>query len=411
MLHSSKCLQENMISTETATRPANKPVIAYARMRRWLGIAYVGTIVSLSALALYAAWPVKIFGRDESSPGIWLLHLGECLAAFALLSLPFDLVGYRIERLYQRTSLSLVSYLRLWTVSALKQSLVLATVAGLITVLYHVAGSIAVTAGFLCGAVLLIARQDSLAILYSGMKFTEAPQEIKAAFPQNRNDGVPLLIGHSDEICFSGGIVGLPGSEIIVLPQRWLKNFSKEELWAEVTRRNEIIGSGGRNRGLALALIVNTLGVLSCAQIPAQAFSLRVDSIAGLLTMSLCFTLLSFLGLLFMPYPSQLGTIEADRLARQKGVSLELLLQTIGKIDSDLEDEKTRTRTVDSIFHPIPTVEYRARALGNLDTKISGAWHAARYSILLSVLGLSLLGRAVHCNAGKPDLWAMLPAD
>ncbi|MBX9723333.1 MAG: hypothetical protein K2X81_18155 [Candidatus Obscuribacterales bacterium] len=40
-----------------------------------------------------------------------------------------------------------------------------------------------------------------------------------------------------------------------------------------------------------------------------------------------------------------------------------------------------------------------------------GAWHLARYAIWLSLAGLGLLGRAVHCNAGKPDLWCMLPAD
>ncbi|MBU6454166.1 MAG: hypothetical protein KGS72_20470 [Cyanobacteria bacterium REEB67] len=400
-----------MTTTKTAIRQADKPALAYARMRRWLGIAYVGTIVTLSAFALYSGAPVKIFAHADSSPTAWFLDLAECLVAFSLLCLPFDLLGYRIERLYKRTSLSLPAYLRRWSTCSLKHTFALAAVAATITACYRVGGTVTVVAAFLGGAVLLTARQDLLAHYYSGMKFTEAPQAIKAAFPQNRNGGVPLLVAQSDEICFSGGIIGLPRAEKIVLPQRWLQNFSQEEMWTEVTRRNLIIASGGRSRGLALAITFNAIGVIICTLIPAQVFFLRLDTASGLLTMSLCFTLWSFLGLLLMPYPSQLGAMEADRLALQKGVNRELLLQTIGKIDSYLEDEKTRSRAVDSIFHPIPTVEYRARAIDDPHTNVSGAWHAARYSILFSMLGLSLLGRAVHCNAGKPDLWAMLPAD
>ena len=39
------------------------------------------------------------------------------------------------------------------------------------------------------------------------------------------------------------------------------------------------------------------------------------------------------------------------------------------------------------------------------------AWHLARTALYLSHAGLSLLPRAVHCNAGRPELWVYLPSD
>jgi len=39
------------------------------------------------------------------------------------------------------------------------------------------------------------------------------------------------------------------------------------------------------------------------------------------------------------------------------------------------------------------------------------AWHAARTALYLSWAGVGLLGRAVHCNLGRPEVWVFLPSD
>jgi hypothetical protein len=140
---------------------------------------------------------------------------------------------------------------------------------------------------------------------------------------------------------------------------------------------------------------------------------LPLNSFAGLVTLSAAFTLWSFLGLLVLPLFSHYGVYEADRLALACGVGQELLLEVIAKIDAELEDEQDRTVAVDTIFHPVPTIAYRLQALEQKQQINQGmaAWQAARYAVFLSAIGLGLLSRAVHCNAGKPELWAMLPAD
>jgi hypothetical protein len=42
---------------------------------------------------------------------------------------------------------------------------------------------------------------------------------------------------------------------------------------------------------------------------------------------------------------------------------------------------------------------------------MKGTWNAARTTVAISPAGLGLLGRAVHCNCGRPSLWVFLPID
>ena len=66
--------------------------------------------------------------------------------------------------------------------------------------------------------------------------------------------------------------------------------------------------------------------------------------------------------------------------------------------------------SVESIFHPIPSLESRRRALGDSPRGLA-PWHVARTAIYLSIAGMNPLHRLVHCNVGRPELWVFLPAD
>jgi hypothetical protein len=81
----------------------------------------------------------------------------------------------------------------------------------------------------------------------------------------------------------------------------------------------------------------------------------------------------------------------------------------MGLLD-DLQDrERERSSLVETIFHPVPSVQSRLR--GPRSTGGHGCWDAARTAVYVSAAGLGLLGRAVHCNCGRPSLWAFLPLD
>ena len=330
---------------------------------------------------------------------------------FEVFALPFDLIGFAIERRFKRTKEILPSYFSRLYNSICMHSLLLIAFAFTIATSVHIGGMLGLLSVSLILSVLLIWKQAELACFYSNITLEPPGQEIRAAFPRNRENTVPLVIAHSNDIGFTGGIVGLPGSEAIIIPQRWLDEFSIQELWAELTRRNAVIASGGRYRGVLLAIIFTVSGILASAVFTELYFSLPVDTTAGLLTLSFCFTLWSFMGLLILPHYSRMGAMEADQLAIQRSVNRELLDKTIEKVNYYLENESHRSAVVESIFHPIPSVDRRLKQLDKPKNSLHGAWQCSRYSVLLSVLGLGLLSRAVHCNAGKPELWGMPPAD
>lgn len=87
-----------------------------------------------------------------------------------------------------------------------------------------------------------------------------------------------------------------------------------------------------------------------------------------------------------------------------------MAIRTTTRLLDELQDgEPMRPALVETLFHPIPSVQTRLdgpRAQGRI-----GYWDAARTSVYLSLAGLGLLSRAVHCNCGRPSLWVFLPTD
>lgn len=410
--------QPGLSSASTTSSSSDSPVvsaaphIAYGRMRRWLGISYVGVVVIACSLVLTFALAPKIFSASSQSMASLALDLTGAILLFSLCSLPFDIVGFNIERLYGRSTSSLSAFLAKQIAAAFRHGVILLVMALIAASVSSVFGLVGLLLSSLLLSCCLLAGQLSLAKFYGGFSCERAPDDVARAALE-KPVSLPLVLAQVEERCFSGGIVGLPFFESIVIPKQWLVQFSPPQLSAELARRSLIVASGGRFRGVLLALVFTNIGVLLAALLTTGHFALPLNSVAGLVTMSAAFTLWSFVGLLLLPLFSHYGVYEADRLAVDSGVDKELLLQVISKIDADLEDEQERTVAVDTIFHPVPTVAYRLHALEQKQQTNQGlaAWQAARYTIFLSVIGLGLLGRAVHCNAGKPELWAMLPAD
>ncbi|CAN5156166.1 hypothetical protein BH11CYA1_BH11CYA1_07430 [soil metagenome] len=400
------------LNSAESTLNKQEPAVAYARARRWLGISYVGTIVTTCSLLLIFSLPQKLFASSQNLQTI-ALDLVFAILVFSLCSLPFDIAGYKIECYFDRSKQSFSAFLSDLLRASLAHGVVLLAMALAVAGAYHYGSLAGLLSVSITISLVLICTQFHFARLYGGSNFSV--QRLPKNFVPGSKFAVKMpviLLVQVAERCFSGGIVGWPGSESIVIPKRWTSEFSEDELSVELLRRSSIIASGGRLRGILLAIGFTNLGILFAALLARFAFLLAPDSTAGLIVFSCLFTLWSFVGLLVMPYFSHIGVYEADNLALASGVSKELLLATVSKIDSDLEGEAVRSVTVDTIFHPVPTIDFRLRALEHAEGQSpKGAWQTARYAVFLSVVGVGLLGRAVHCNAGKPSLWAILPAD
>lgn len=177
-------------------------------------------------------------------------------------------------------------------------------------------------------------------------------------------------------------------------------------LAAELTRRRGALATGARTRGLLTAMIWNVMGFSLACVMPGS----YLGDAPGLVQAALWFTLWSFVGLLTLPSLNRPAVLEIDRFALAEGVSREVLAATISRLDGLQDDEPSRTKWIERVSHPIPSVESRIAAFSD-DSSRYGAWHCARTALYLSWACFGFLSRAVHCNAGKPELWVLFPGD
>ena len=128
-------------------------------------------------------------------------------------------------------------------------------------------------------------------------------------------------------------------------------------------------------------------------------------------TARLGFTLWSFVGLLLLPSVSRPAVLAADRSGVLRSEGSAVLQQTLQRLDAMQDGEPRRAAWVESVFHPVPSVQRRIAALRDDREPFAGPWHVARMALFLSWAGSGFLARAVHCNSGRPELWSMLPCD
>jgi Zn-dependent protease with chaperone function len=192
----------------------------------------------------------------------------------------------------------------------------------------------------------------------------------------------------------------------LVFPAAWMQVLSNDVVSMQVTRRHAVLVTGARSRGIALALAWNTFGFVVSSQLPHA----NLIHVIGLINAGLWFTLWSFVGLLLLPSVNRPGVFEADRFAADTGIEKETMRRGMVDLDQLQDDEPDRSRWVERVFHPIPSVTNRMDCLLS-DTKERGAWQGARMTLYLSWGFFGFLSRTVHCNVGRPELWVLFPGD
>jgi len=378
--------------------------MTYARARLWLGIVCVGSIVVLSLIALRLDLPGKLLSRYPA-----YIAIGMALGSYILISLPFDLFGgYWIQRWYQRAPLAFGFFLTRLVQGVFWQSLIMA-ICGL--AIMQAARFHGLAASVLCVGVLMTALlwgQSSIARLVGRLRRIDADLlPISAALKSWAIHPPDTLIYGATDPGFVGGLIGWPGrASIVIIPAFWLTRLTPEECAVEIARRWGTVTTAAWARGVILALVWNLMGFWLAAELSGS--DLRQP--AGLITTALWFTLWSFGGLLLLPSLSRPAVFEADRFARDRGIPLVLLTQTILQLDSMQDDEPVRSAWIERIFHPVPSVEARLCELSSEKTS-RGAWQCARTALYLSWACFGFLPRAVHCNCGRPELWVLFPGD
>ena len=377
--------------------------MTYARARLLLGISGVGFLVTLSVAALWLDIPQRTFGGISSLTAIILT-----LTVYIFLSFPADLLGgYLLPRRFHRSCPQFGVFLRSWLRGVFFQALVMGVCAFLILQAAIRGGSLTGIGMFVFLMVCLLYGQLLISRLVSALRPNAArlPEPITGI--SGKVQGEPeILTYRSTDSAFVGGLVGLPGRERLVLPSAWLETLPADVVTMQVTRRIGALATGARTRGIGLAFLWNGIGFALASQLP------RADlrNVTGLINAGLWFTLWSFVGLLLLPTLNRPGVIEADQYARCNGIGEETIERGMIDFDRLQDDEPNRSRWVERVFHPIPSVTNRMIALhGNPVTR--GAWQGARVTLYLSWAFFGFLSRAVHCNVGRPELWVLFPGD
>jgi hypothetical protein len=118
-------------------------------------------------------------------------------------------------------------------------------------------------------------------------------------------------------------------------------------------------------------------------------------------------TLWGFLGLLLLPTASRSAVFAADRAAAARGCDAAGWIQRFPEITGEDGNAKT---VLQRVFYPIPSARERLFWLGKSQSlPVLGS--VARMNLFLSLATLTLLGRCVHCNVGRPELWVFPPSD
>ena len=365
--------------------------MTYARARLWLGISGVGFMVVVSSGALWFALPQRLLGGYSAASAI-----GLTLACYILLSIPSDLLGgYILPGRHARSAGRFGQFAVGWLKGVVGQAIVVGICGLLLLRAAQWGGRLAGITGFALLMVLLVAAQALVARLVGSFAVTSEQVE-----------GKSVMSYHSLDPGFVGGITGAPGSERICFPSAWRGYLPDVALRIQMIRRLGVMATGARLRGVAAAFTWNLLGFALASGMPRATLS----DAPGLVTAGLWFTLWSFAGLLLLPSVNRPGVFEADRYALDYGISTEDLAATIRALDRLQDDEPARSRWVERIFHPIPSVESRLAAVES-GKRQRGGWQCARTALYLSWAGFGFLSRAVHCNAGRPDLWVLFPGD
>ncbi len=387
--------------------------ITYARSRLWLGISGVGSIVLISGYLLASGLPLDLLPNTQAWSGDDLGALLAVIGCLIAVMMPLDLLGgFLLPNRSRPDTITFRSFALGWLRGVIVQALLFLLASLVILATGRWFGLLGASCAVLGIAVVLVAFQLQLAKLVGALAKsagdsvdgcaadTEALRRTSKWGWKSR----PIIVLEHHDTGFTGGVVGLPGMETIVLPEASINGLTPEQLAITIARRVEVVRSGSRTRGMLLAFTWVIVGFASSAMLPGAG----VTSVGELAMTCLGFTLWTFLGLLTLPTLSRQASYAIDRKVIDQGVSLETFRATVKTLDRLQDDEPKRSALIETIFHPVPSVDNR-RAESSSSLPI--AWHAARMTLFVSWACMGTLVRAVHCNVGRPELWVMLPTD
>lgn len=381
-----------------------------------LALAWLGTLL-LDPSALTARGFVAVVSSFASGLGwpapfaLVPLAVPLVLAVFAIHALLLLAVEFRGGAVVVRARPTLGTWVAAWLRGVLGQAVLLALLTTLTAIATAWAAArgwpvLGLAGGVLLGSVLLLALQGVIARWLAPIAVEPADAALAALARAQGIAGDAVRIVRAPDEAFVGGWVGLR-RPVLWVPAPWTDEAYRELLTVQFARRQVQFASGARRRGLVRAAGWPALGVLLAA--PLLPFA-PTDA-AFWLALPAVSTLWMFLGVLLLPSLSRPVVYSADAVAAAR-LGREPVQRALRQLDTWQDDEPERSPGVEFTFHPVPSRANRERALARAARRtLGGAHQLTRLSLFTSLAAGSLLGRVVHCNIGRPALWAVYPGD
>lgn len=364
------------------------------KARLWTGIGCVGTMVVFASASLYISVPQMVFPTEATTASREFVAVVLFLLTTAVLLLPFDFLGgILIPAAYEPHPPETAQWIRKWLRSVVIQLLFFSVTLFFYLQIGREVGTLWLLALFFVLQLTLVAGQELIWRIMTSAQ-TRGTGNESTQFVQQCDSR------------FAGGITGLPGCESILLPDCWRNEMPPSWLSLLIKRRQAAIVSGSRFRGIVAAIVWNN-AVFGAALILGGG---SMGSVADLVTVFHWFLLWSFLGLLTLPTLNRRAVFALDRLVADNA-SIAELQAAIRNVDQLTEQDPSRSTSAESVFQPIPCADRRVQQLRKLQSGKPCAWNIARTALFLSWAFGGPLARAVHCNVGRPELWALMPTD
>lgn len=405
-----------LVDARTESRAAESVPAApsFARRRLRLGISGVGLSV-MSAVAWLALLitgvvvPPRLSSLTNAVPTPVITVLQAVAAVFAVFVIHALLtvaLEYRGGAVVVRQRPTAGAWLRAWGRGVLVQGALLLVLVGIAASGGVLLGTLGVVGGAFAGSVLLLALQGPIARLITTLPIAPLdPLLHELARSQGIRPGVVRVIDAPDE-AFVGGWVGIRPIALWI-PRTWTDDAHRALLTVQFTRRQAQFASGARRRGLIRAAMWPAVGL--ALLLPLLPWS-PADA-AYWLALPAVSTLWMFLGVLLLPSLSRPIVYNADSIAAAR-LGRDTVARAVRQLDAWQDDEAERTPGVEFFFHPVPSRGNRERALQRTPPRtLGGAHQLTRLSLFSALAAGSLLGRVVHCNIGRPSLWAVYPGD
>ena len=389
----------------------------FARQRLVLGITGVGSTVVLSVVwLLFTQFGVVEFASNwrplAALPSF--LPMDAAIAALvvflvhALLLAPLEYVGgARVVRQVVSRGEWLAAWSRGVAVHASVFAVVAAATATVALALRPLGAASWAPAFVAVGVTLAFLEFHGPLARVMARLAVRAPSDAEAALATANGIHADRLriVDVADE-SFVGGWVGLVLPELWI-PARWTTEDQRALLEVQLVRRQSQVTSGARRRGVIRTVLWQGVGLLILVPIlPWELTEARTY-----LVLPAVASLWSFVAVLLLPTPSRTAVYNADHAAAER-LGTAAVLAALPPLDRWQDDEPVRSPGVEFIFHPVPSRVNREHALQRSDREVFGGAHQlTRLTLFTGLATLSVLGRAVHCNIGRPALWALYPGD